>query len=422
MLSVIGSKIGRIMSSMVMYSAPHQMDPLFPTDGDGALADMALKIVRSSSALGGRLHPVTRGAVVDLLRQMNCYYSNLIEGHRTHPVEIERALAEDYSAQPDRRALQLEARAHVQVQRLMEDRLGNEPTLEICSTEFLRWVHSEFYRLMPPEFRKAKDEDGRVRDVVPGDLRISDVSVGRHVAPSHQSVLEFLRRFHAAYEPLRLEGVHAIIGAAASHHRLAWIHPFVDGNGRVARLFTDAYMTRAGADGHGLWSISRGMARRSEECFAALASADSPRRGDLDGRGNLSDEALRFFCSFFLRTALDQIEFMSGLLELDELQQRLKGFVERLAGARSLKPQAFHLLREALLRGEIPRGEAARITGMAERTAREVLTNLLERGMLRSATPKGLVRLGFPTEIVGYLFPRLYPEGAEDPSKVPGAT
>ncbi len=43
---------------------------------------------------------------------MNCYYSNLIEGHDTHPVDIERALRHDYSDDPRTRNLQLEAAAH----------------------------------------------------------------------------------------------------------------------------------------------------------------------------------------------------------------------------------------------------------------------------------------------------------------------
>ncbi len=47
---------------------------------------------------------------------MNCYYSNLIEGHDTHPVDIERALKNDYSRDTHKRDLQYEAKAHVTVQ------------------------------------------------------------------------------------------------------------------------------------------------------------------------------------------------------------------------------------------------------------------------------------------------------------------
>ena len=104
-----------------MYEHPSSMEPLFPEPG--VVDELALGLTREAAALGGQLHPVTRGSVADLLRNINTYHSNLIEGHDTRPTDIERALAGDYAADPTRRALQLEARAHVEVQRLIESRL-----------------------------------------------------------------------------------------------------------------------------------------------------------------------------------------------------------------------------------------------------------------------------------------------------------
>jgi len=78
-----------------------------------------------------------------------------------------------------------------------------------------------------------------------------------------------------------------IIGVAASHHRLLWIHPFIDGNGRVTRLLSHALLRELDV-GSELWSVSRGLARRVAEYKSSLQAADEPRRGDLDGRGNLT--------------------------------------------------------------------------------------------------------------------------------------
>jgi hypothetical protein len=147
--------------------------------------------------------------------------------------------------------------------------------------------------------------------------------------------------------------------------------------------------------------------------MAALASGDEPRRGDLDGRGALSDAGLRHFCEFFLGTAIDQIDFMSELLDIDGLEQRIAGFVERQVAARRTRPEAAYLLREALLPGEFPRGEAPRVTGLAERTARTLVSELVRAELLTSDSPKGNLRLGFPARAVGYYFPRLYPESVE---------
>jgi Fic family protein len=135
--------------------------------------------------------------------------------------------------------------------------------------------------------------------------------------------------------------------------------------------------------------------------------ADTPRQGDLDGRGNLSQKALQEFVLWFLRVCLDQVNFMSGLFELDSLSQRLRTYVESSPG---LKPESAGLLEEALIRGEFERGEIARITGLPERSARRALNDVVQLGLLASDTPKGKVSLRFPASALEDLFPRLYPQ------------
>lgn len=197
---------------------------------------------------------------------------------------------------------------------------------------------------------------------------------------------------------------------AAAHHRFNCIHPFPDGNGRVSRLMSHAMALKAGIGAHGLWSISRGLARGLEsrtDYKRMMDHADTPREGNLDGRGNLSQRALGEFTLWFLKVCLDQATFMSGLFDLDNLARRLRSFVER---SDTLKPEASRLLEEALIRGQFERGEASRITGLPERTARRVLNDVVADKLLASATPKGPVSLRFPTESLEALFPRLYPE------------
>ena len=96
-----------------------------------------------------------------------------------------------------------------------------------------------------------------------GELREESVKVGYHEPPEHGSLKAFLDRFGEFYEPKRHHGALKLVAAAAAHHRLMWIHPFLDGNGRVARLFTEAYFQRIPVYGFGLWSVSRGLARRN---------------------------------------------------------------------------------------------------------------------------------------------------------------
>jgi hypothetical protein len=62
-----------------------------------------------------------------------------------------------------------------------------------------------------------------------------------------------------------------------------------------------------------------------------------------------------------------------------------------------------------MLKGEIPRGDACRLSGLKERTARTLLSVLLENGILGSESPKGTVSLRFPISSVEILFPNLFP-------------
>ena len=207
--------------------------------------------------------------------------------------------------------------------------------------------------------------------------------------------------------------LHRMAPSAAAHHRLAWIHPFLDGNGRVVRLFTHAWLAKAGVDSDGLWTISRGLARRRPEYQAALANADEKRMNDYDGRGYLSQRYLGEFCTFFLSTAVDQVEFMGKLLALDGMVNRVVGYAERREFAKDLPHGTALVLRELFLRGEIARGEGARIIGASPRTAQKVTGALLARRLAISNSPKGPLQLGFPADTASEFFPNLYPADAD---------
>uniref|UniRef100_E6VNC8 Filamentation induced by cAMP protein Fic n=1 Tax=Rhodopseudomonas palustris (strain DX-1) TaxID=652103 RepID=E6VNC8_RHOPX len=380
------------------------MEPLFPEENK-ALTDLATDLVAKSNALAGRLHPMIQTSVGDLVRSMNCYYSNLIEGHHTHPVDIDRALAGDYSAEPEKRNLQLEARAHIDVQRKID--LGEAPQPS-TSTTFIEWVHKEFCQQLPEDLLIVSDpRTGKQERVIPGELRKVAVQVGRHIAPMSEDLGPLLIRFASAYGDTKLSTIQRIVGVAASHHRLLWIHPFADGNGRVARLFSHAFLKELGI-GSSLWSVSRGLARAVDKYKAALQAADEPRRGDLDGRGNLTQSGLADFCTFFLTSCVDQIVFMNSLFEPGELQRRIEIWCEEETRAGRLLKGSWPLLREALLCGEFARGKAPELTGYQERQARTVLNTLIEKGFLISPTSRSAVRLGFPLAVIDRWFPRLY--------------
>jgi len=379
-----------------------------PTAG---IADAVAELTAATARLGYSLHPRTAANLADLVRIMNTYYSNLIEGHNTRPRDIERALAGEFDGDEQRRNLQLEAAAHVRVQAEIDRMAAANELPEPASVEFIRWVHREFYRDAPDALLTVSGA-GRSFVMRPGEWRSApehDVAVGRHLPPSSDRVADFMAHFERRFRFDRLGTSAQVMAIAAAHHRLNYIHPFPDGNGRVSRLMSHAMAHKAGVGAHGLWSVSRGLARGLEsrtEYKRMMDHADMPRQGDLDGRGNLSERALSEFVNWFLRVCVDQANFMTQLFELNTLSTRLHIFVER----NGLKPEAARLLDEALVRGEIERGEAERITGLPERSARRVLNDLVQAGVLGSDTPKGRVSFRFPASALETLFPRLYPE------------
>jgi Fic family protein len=390
-----------------LITDPASMEPMLPEESNRELEDMAFELTSKASSLAGQVNPTVTLSIGNLVRSMNCYYSNLIEGHDTHPRDIDRALHRNFSSQPKKRALQFEAVAHIEVQKAIDE--GTDDPSEPLTTAYALWLHREFCQRLPDDMLWVEDPHRHRRiHVRPGELRNDEVEVGRHLPPAAAALPKFLARFEEAYNPRTLSKIRQIVALAASHHRFLWIHPIFDGNGRVVRLMSHAILKRMGI-GSSLWSIARGLARTAERYKGLLMAADEPRRGDLDGRGSLSQSALIEFCQFFLAACVDQVEFMRSILEPSELLRRIEIYVEEEVRAGRLPKGTFPLLREGLLAGEFERGSADSITGYGERMARSVVSKLVERGLLVSNSPKGPLRLGFPLAIVERWFPSLYP-------------
>ena len=386
---------------------PAAIEPVLPEEGNRELEDIAFELTNKASSLAGQVNPIVTLSLGALVRSMNCYYSNLIEGHDTHPRDIERALHQNLSAQPKKRILQLEAVAHIEVQKAIDE--GADDAFEPLSTAYALWLHREFCRRLPDDLLWVEDPETHRRiHVIPGEFRNGGVAVGRHLPPAAEALPRFMERFEEVYNSEHLSKVRQIMAVAASHHRFAWIHPFYDGNGRVVRLMSHAKLKRMGI-GSSLWSVARGLARTVNRYKELLAAADEPRKNDLDGRGALSARALTDFCEYFLSTCVDQVEYMRSLLEPAELLRRMEIYVEEEVRAERLPKGSFRLLREGLLAGEFERGSAPQITGYAERMARNVVSRLVNDGLLVSDTPKGRLRLGFPLSVVERWFPALYP-------------
>ena len=391
-------------TAIAQYTQPHQMEPLLPQSRLEDLRSRSAHVIERSYRLAGAAHASTIASVRELVREMNSYYSNRIEGQNTHPANIKRALRQDFSDKPETAKLQRLALAHIEAERELE-RSGMTDLPQHLASGFLQRAHAALYSRLSEEDRTT--DDGRI--VQPGRLRGEQVAVGQHEPPPGEMVPRFLARLDEVY------GRHCpmedrLFTIAAAHQRMAWIHPFSDGNGRACRLQTHCALFPISA---GLWSVSRGLARKRDRYYALLHAADGPRQGDLDGRGNLSEKALQAWCSWFIELCEDQVDFMGKMLELDGMKARVYALITFLSAQdKQTRMEAALPLYHLYLAGPTPRGEFQQMTGLKDRTARLLLSRLIELGLVVADSHVAPVRIAFPLSALQFLFPDLYPEAA----------
>lgn len=393
-----------------MYDSPHQFEPLLPAaKQQEPLLAKAHDLARAATQLAGR---PTAPELTTLLRGMNSYYTNRIEGQHTRPHEIEQALRQDFSVDKGLASRQRLALAHMEAEAAIEQRyVGDAGADRLYSVDAVQDLHRELFARLPAQDLFTPEGE----PIVPGELRPRDVRVGEHIAPTHASLGSFLQRWATFYRGVR-RGEASLLALAAAHQRLGWVHPFIDGNGRVMRLHTHAVLSALGYT-NGLWSPLRGFARSTERYYALLAAGDEPRHGDLDGRGNLSQRALVAWIDYVLDVCLDQVRFMTKLLDLGAMERRIAAclaFEEETlrSGVRREALRPLHYLY--LTGGELERGEFKLMTGLGDRTAVTALTALVKRGLLKSDTPQGKLRFGIPLHALRFYFPALWPEAEAD--------
>jgi len=171
-------------------------------------------------------------------------------------------------------------------------RLTSQPHPNICDGQFLCDLHAAFNAHLPEAHLFTHTGIGFTHfPVKPGQLRDVDVSVdGRSLHGPHcRDLPELLSSFAQAYAPQQWHGDDRLIAMAASHNRLTWLHPFRDGNGRVARLFSGPYLAASGIDQSTLWSLSRGLSRHKKQYMFELWTTDSP---DEEGRHYFNEDLL----------------------------------------------------------------------------------------------------------------------------------
>lgn len=385
----------------------HWLEPLLPSGGypTDVLA-MADELPYLVGRLEGAIHPETAKRVGRLMRVTNSYYSNLIEGQFTEPAN----LAPRVKGRAAKELREL-AVTHIVVQETLERALSRYEKLawgELFSRDMLSSVHRRL-------FAGASDQDLRIgegRLLIPGQLRDEsqqNVLVGDHAAPGWESIRSMVGRMQEVYGAAQ-DPRARLLNALAYHHRLAYTHPFEDGNGRLIRMMTHLQLVKIGL-GSPLWAISRGLARRQDEYYAKLRAADQPRRGALDGRGQLTQSGLIEFVRFMLEVCKDQINYTTQAMAVQSLRERLERIVRfesRFIEA-GVKPEAARALHLLLMQGVVSRVDFKVYLGLHERTAIEQLKTLIKLEVVEAPSPKSrTLHPGLPIWFAQLVFPDLH--------------
>ncbi|OEC32520.1 Fic family protein [Pseudomonas cuatrocienegasensis] len=380
------------------------------------LQEQIVQIMRLDADLHAKIPRPLRMPMTNLLRVVNSYYSNKIEGNSTIPADILRAEAQDAPQEIKTSKDFQEIKRHIEAQRRLTDDPINP--VEVCSRDSISRLHREFYVGVPEEMLDIQlNEQGDIVRMIPGEFRQHGVRVGHHIPPTVEQMLAHLGQFERVYRLDWIHGLSRFLAAAAAHHRLMWIHPFMDGNGRTGRLFTDQYLKAAGFGGYGLWSMSRGFARNTAVYYDRLNAADHPRKGDQDGRGILSDSGLLRWTQYFTETALDQVQYFSAQLDPERLSERINIYFElRSRGALSdskgnalpeLRIEAREVYKTLLYMGDQPRAELQARLGAGERTTRGLLSQMAKEGLITLDGRKP-VSLNLSRHSIEFLFPYLW--------------
>ncbi|MDA3806817.1 MAG: Fic family protein [Thiomicrorhabdus sp.] len=388
----------------------NELTPFLPNPSSTRMPELLKKLESlhvSSQALCEGLHPFVLNEVKKSIILVNNYYSNFIESEGTHPADIVKAMQYEFSNNHDQQRKQRLALAYREAQLLI---LEEPLEIDYALDGKIKELHQTFYGSdsLLDEQRVVTDKHSNQHRIEPGEFRALNVEVGQHLAPPPEEIPRLFREFFAHYhyddKDLRIK---QLLKAFAAHHRYMYIHPFLDGNGRTGRLMTDGMIKQALPESYGLWSLSRGLARNNDRYKQFLARADQKRQGSSDGRGLLSESGLIEFIGFMTDIALDQANYMKGVLKLNKLQKRLRDYI---AYTEQPIPQEFErMIPEFLIAGEIPKGELHNILGCSDRYARKIAKELKELGLIQDEGKFSSYKMMFTSEMLSFVFPDLIP-------------
>ena len=392
--------------------------PHIPLDNKGEIKKTLLKKAENVALKDTELVPhfsnITIEKIKNLLKITNSYYSNIIESEGTKPIDIEEALKKDYDKTDKNYKLKKLAVRYVEIQDKIKEWIKNENPF---TKEFILKLHNEFYSQDMEEFLEISHKN-KTYTMIPGEIRKEDVQVGKHIAPKGEEIDYLLNTFDNLYKFNNHKKLlsEKIIYSVSAHHRLLWIHPFLDGNGRISRLLLDAYFYYIGLKGYGIWTVSRGLAIHQDIYKKYLAIADMEKENSFDGRGFLSLKSLEEYVEKMLFIMEDQIDYMNGVLRLDKVLYRIEDFVDMTSTEylksklpnqtiHSLPFYAKQVLKELFIKGKLKRSDIVKLTNKSQRSVDYLMKQLKEMNLVIKQSKHSPFEINIPYYYAEIIFP-----------------
>jgi Fic family protein len=329
--------------------------------------ELSDSLMRISTALGMIQGARVLPAVADQLRASarvgTVHYSNLIEGNQLPVIEAERAARGELAA--DSRA-KIELVNYVEALDLIDRRLDSG-TLDL-TPEFLLELYGTTTRGLgrkdDPHFKPHHEgawRDGRavVYDHLAGEV-MHEGPAAEEIGPRMDGMFQWVsRRLDAGDPPFVIAGV--------LHYGITDVHPFADGNGRVARLAQTALLMRAEVLPGRMFSFERYYAEDRPAYYAALRSV------------RLRTLNMAFWLEYFLKGLAEEYERVAAaVVDLGTLMPGGSGAPLRLTAGQERGLTALRLQG----RREFNRREYEQAAAVGRSTAGGDLRDLVRHGVL----------------------------------------
>src|SRR3989344_1720155 len=119
--------------------------------------------------------------------------------------------------------------------------------------------------------------------------------------------------------------IHPVLLAGIVHYVLAYIHPFVDGNGRVARAFATLVLFAKGYDIKKFFSLEEYFDRDAKRYYTTLQLVSNQKVDQL------SDRDLTIWLEYFCEGLAQELERVKEKVQKLSLDSRLKGRTGQIA-------------------------------------------------------------------------------------------